>query len=101
MNKTVQHTFWERELQRGLSGLIVAPMVLLVLPSLLVPLLPGRLPLVLLLSLGLAVLSYLGLSRRWFVRSGRDPLDLGGWRVLVIWLFFTSVLTGLISLVWK
>jgi hypothetical protein len=94
-------SFWERELQRGLSGFIVAPMVLLVLPSLLVPLLPGRLPLVLLLSFALAGLSYLGLSRRWFVRSRRDPLDLGGWQVLIIWVVLTSVLTGLIDLAWK
>ncbi|GAA3999492.1 hypothetical protein GCM10022631_08010 [Deinococcus rubellus] len=101
MTGKIPASFWERELQRGLSGLIVAPMVLLVLPSLLVPLLPGRLPLVFVLSLGLAALSYLGLSRRWFIRSGRDPLNLGGWRVLMIWVVLTSVLTGLISLAWK
>ena len=94
-------SFWERELQQGLSGFVVAPMVLLVLPSLLVPLLPGRLPLVLLLSFAFAALSYLGMSRRWFVRSRRDPLDLGGWRVLIIWVVLTSVLTGLIGLAWK
>lgn len=101
MTKKSSASFWERELQRGLSGLIVAPMVLLVLPSLLVPLLPGRLPLVFLISFFLAALSYLGLSRRWFVRAGRDPLDLGGWRVLALWLVFTSLLTGLVGLAWK
>ena len=94
-------SFWQRELQRGLGGFIVAPMVLLVLPSLLVPLLPGRLPLVFLLSVVLALLSYLGLSRRWFTRAGRDPLDLGGWRVLVIWVVLTSLLTGLVGMAWK
>ncbi|OLV17830.1 hypothetical protein [Deinococcus marmoris] len=99
-NKTPA-SFWERELQRGLSGLIVAPMVLLVVPSLLVPLLPGRLPAVFLLSLALAILSYLALSRRWWARAGRDPLDLGGWRVLAIWMVVTSLLTGLIGLAWK
>ncbi|OLV16225.1 hypothetical protein [Deinococcus marmoris] len=101
MIKKSSASFWERELQRGLSGLIVAPMVLLVLPSLLVPLLPGRLPLVFVLSLVLAVLSYLGLSRRWFARSRRDPLEGSGWRVLAVWLVATSVLTGLVGWAWR
>ena len=101
MNEDPRKSFWVRELERGMSAFVVAPVVLLVTPSVLVPLLPGRLGLVFVLSLVASIVSYLAVSRRRLFGIDRDPLELGGWKALMGWLILTSLVTGLVSFAWK
>lgn len=101
MQQDARPSFWTRELQRGMGGFLMAPLILLVMPSMLVPLLPGRVPLVLLLSFAASALSYLLCSRRWLFRRSRDPLEVGGWAALLGWLLLTSLITGLVSMAWR
>ncbi|HEX2864900.1 MAG TPA: hypothetical protein VHN99_10060 [Deinococcales bacterium] len=91
----VPGSFWARELRRGLAGMIVAVTVLLVGPTILVPLMPGRAGAAVGLSVLAGVVVYLAVSR------GRDLLALSGWWALVFWLAFTSLLTGLASWAWR
>ncbi len=100
MSGDVRKSLIERELERGLSAFLVAPTILLVAPSILVPLFPGHLAPVFALSFAAAILSYLALSRRWLRRAGRDLLEFGGWKALLFWLVLTSLILGLVNWAW-